>query len=230
MTSKALVGLLEGVDEVRALRSIYPTGISRIGQTRALAARAHGRACTVLLCSHFERYIYAVNGEAIDWINGEQPSLSLIPMTLLLQHSRAPIEDIARTDWTRRELKLKDFMSSDGALWSTSSTSVFLDHSQLLTWLKTPKPTDLIRFYRQYEIQDIFKVITRSPRIGAQLKLDLTELSEKRNNIAHGDLSSEALQTDVTRYLTAVAKFSSSADWAFARQLRRITKSSRLPW
>ena len=223
-------GLLTGVNEVRALRAIYPTGLSRIGHARALAARAHGRACTVLLCSHFERYIYAVNEEAIDWINAEQPSLNFVPVGLLLQHSRAPVDELARTEWIRRESKLKDFMSSNGPLWSASTTPFFLDHSQLLTWLKTPKPEDLLRFYRQYGIQDIFRTITRSPRIVAQLRLDLKELAEKRNNIAHGDLSSEALKTDVTRYISAVAKFATSADWAFAQRLRRMIGASRRPW
>jgi len=230
MSSRALVGLLAGVNEVRALRTIYPTGLGRIGHAHALAARAHGRACTVLLCSHFERYIYAINEEAIDWVNIKQPSMSLIPIELLLQHSRAPIDDLARTDWTGRERKLRNFMSSDGPLWSAGTAPAILDHSQLLTWLKTPKPEGLRRFYRQYGISDIFNTITRSSRIRGQLILDLQELAEKRNNIAHGDLSSQALKTDVTRYLLAVAKFASSADKAFAQRLRRMIRAPSPPW
>jgi hypothetical protein len=184
----------------------------------------------VLLSSHWERYFYAVNEEAIDWINAQHCELELLPAVLLLKHSQGPIDDIAKANWINRGAKLKSFVESDAALWTSGGVSGSLDHSQLLTWMKSPKPENVTRLYRQYGIENVFDSITRKPSAGRNLSLDLGELVEKRNLIAHGDATVEALPSDVTRYLVSVDKFATSADRLLSRRLKSLVDVSDRPW
>jgi hypothetical protein len=96
--------------------------------------------------------------------------------------------------------------------------------------MKSPKPKEVIRFYRQYGIPDIFTAVTRKKSARQRLFLDAKELVEKRNLIAHGDASTEALPGDVTRYLWAVEKFARSADGVLSRAIKRIIKGATAPW
>lgn len=231
MSSNAHLSLSQGIDEVRALRTHFPVTRKILTGPTALAAKAHGRACTVLLCSHWEQYIRAVNEEAIQWLNQQACPIAQLPQELLLKHSQPAIDDMAITDWTRRADKLRAFVASDGAFWVPGGSTGTLDHSVLLTWMKSPKPKSVQRFYRQYGVPDILKEITRKESVRRRLYFDLSELVEKRNLIAHGDASTEALPSDITRYLTAVAKFADSADSALARVLRNLVGSAATrPW
>jgi hypothetical protein len=229
--SRSLVSLLSGVEEVRALRSHYPVPRGQLGTgVAAIAAKAHGRACVVLLSSHWERYLYSVNEEAIDWLNAQNCSTNLLPEALLLRHSQVRVDSLAQTSWDRRAQQLREFIASDGPLWSDGGRTGHLDHSVLMVWMKAPFPKEVRRYYRQFGIQDIFERVTRASRTRGALLLDLNELVEKRNNIAHGDPQTEALQVDVTRYLKAVAKFSQAADSVLARRMRQLVGAADLPW
>lgn len=231
MSSLALASLLSGADEVRALRAHYPVPRGQIAAgIEGLAAKAHGRASTVLLCSHFERYIYSVNEEAIEWLNGQECSLSQFPAGLLLQHSKIAIDELAKRDWQNREDSLRNFVASDGALWGDGGTTGTLEHGRLLVWMKAPNPKSIKRFYRLYGIDDILRAVTRKATSRGALHLDLKELVEKRNNIAHGDAQTEALPTDVTRYLYSVSKFCRSADQVLSRALQVVAGDRNRPW
>lgn len=231
MSSRALAELLVGADEVRAMRTHYP--VPRRGLPtgdKALAAKAHGRACVVLLSSHLDRYIYAVNEEAVDWLNGQSCSLDAFPEEFLLQHSRRPVDSLAELSWERRGASLSSFIASHGPVWSPGGCSGSLDANELVTWLKSPKPESLVRFYRLYGIENIFYSVTRKPSTRGVLYLGIRELVEKRNNIAHGDFQTQATPMDVTRYLTAVRRFGESADKVFARGVRKMAKATAAPW
>ena len=65
MPSKALEGLLSGLDEIDAMQRANPTPQEGGGLTKPDVVRALGRAEVVLLSSHFERYLYALNEEAV---------------------------------------------------------------------------------------------------------------------------------------------------------------------
>jgi hypothetical protein len=127
-----------------------------------------------------------------------------------------------------REDKLRAFALSETPLWREGKSGT-LDHSQLLTWMKAPQPKNIKRFYTLYGVPDVFAAVTRSTQSRRRLYLDLTELVEKRNSIAHGDASVEALSVDVTRYLASVVKFASSADKVMARYIRKISGRAS-PW
>ena len=222
MSSQALASLLTGLDEVEALRVHYPvrgrlipTGIG------ALAEKAHGRACVVLLSSHLERYIYASNEEAIELLNLCGSPLNLLPQTFLLLQSREAVDELAKTSWENRGPKLASFSADHAPLWATGATTGSLSASQNLVWMKTPNPRSIVRYYASYGIPDIFDGITRRTHTRAELRLALTELVEKRNQIAHGDSTSQALPSDVARYLRAVRKFATSADRVLGRALSR---------
>lgn len=229
--SVALHGLITGVEEIRALRSHYPVRAGHLASGfTATAAKAHGRACTVLLSSHFERYIHRINEEAVDWLNGTPRPLSMLPEELLLLHSQEPVDELSRTNWQKRADQLRAFASKDGLLWAPNGATGRLEHERLLVWMKSPKPQEVRRFYRQYGIPDIFSIVTRSKHTRASLWLTLKELVEKRNNIAHGDMQTESLPSDITGYITAVVKFATSADGALARRLRIACGEKATPW
>lgn len=231
MSSQALHGLLEGVAEVKALRTRYPVPRRGIATgIEAIAAKAHGRACVVLLNSHFERYVHAVNEEAIDWLNSHHCGLDRFQEVFLLTHSRGAIDELAKKSWEKRGSALRSFISTHGPFWSEGGTTGELLHEPLLSWMKAPKPESLERFYRLYGIPNIFESATRSRAARGTLYLGIKELVEKRNNIAHGDAQTEALPADVTRYLGAVAKFANSADKQMARSLKHMSGFESRPW
>lgn len=230
MTSQALADLLAGVEEVRALRAHYPVPRRLPTGDKAVAARAHGRSCVVLLSSHLDRYVYAVNEEAIQWLNARTCTLGRFPEEFLLQHSRGAVDALAERVWERRADPLREFVKQQAPIWTGSGQTGLLAHEELVTWLKSPKPESLVRFYRLYGIENIFTAVTRSASTRAALYLGIRELVEKRNNIAHGDFQTQALPMDVTRYLSAVSKFAKSADLVFARTLSKLARSSQRPW
>jgi len=231
MTSTALVGLLSGVKEVQLLREFYPVKAGHLASGNiSVAAKAHGRACVVLLSSHFERYLYAINEEAVDWINRERVRTTSLPRDIRLLHSRESIEDLARTDWLKREQKLVDFFASESDLWAPSGVTGSLDHNAFLKWMKAPKPKDVRRYYAQWGIDDIFKGVTRNGSTRSELWLQIASLVDKRNNIAHGDMQTEALPTEITTYARLIKKFCTSADSYFARELKKLCSATSPPW
>lgn len=231
MSSQALVALLAGADEVRAMRTHYP--VPRRGLPtgeRALAAKAHGRACVVLLSSHLDRYIYAVNEEAVEWLNCQHCTVAGFPEPFLLQHSKSAVEELAERSWERRGPMLRAFVASHAPLWAPGGLSGSLEAGALLAWMKSPKPESLVRFYKLYGVDNAFAAVTRKASTRGALHLGLRELVEKRNNIAHGDFQTQALATDVTRYLAAVCRFCTSADRVLSRSLRRMAGAHLAPW
>lgn len=223
MTSAALTGLVSALDEVRDLESVYPP---IRGSLRT--ARAVGRAGVVLLSGHFERYFFAVNEEAATFLNASAVPRAAIPQELRLVHSWAPVDALGRIQWDNRGGKLEEFVGTDGWLWRDGHQGR-VDHDRLLEWMGSPAPKNLLRYYRQWGIADIFTTITRRPQSRSRLWLAVSELVDKRNNIAHGDVAAEASRGDVRRYKDTVFTFCSRADRALSKQLERLVNAPG-PW
>jgi hypothetical protein len=227
MPSSALGGLQAAIAEVGVLlaaSSPRPKGLA----ARTARVRVLGRACVVLLSSHFERYVYAVNEEAASFVNGAPLTGDLLPEALRLIHSKPVFDGIAQTSWDRRADKLLEMARNESWLWLTGATGR-LDADRLLHWMTAPKPDKLIRYYKYWGIQDVFSGITRSAQTRGRLFFLVSELVDKRNAIAHGDASAQATRTDVQRYITTVKTFCSRADRLFARRLAQLTASNP-PW
>jgi hypothetical protein len=109
-----------------------------------------------------------------------------LPERLKLLHSRTSVDAMLKTDWEHRAEKLRAFIESEAWLWSKHRVGT-LNHEQLLTWMKAPTPKNLVRYYRYWEIEDIFSAVTRAVHTRTDLWLKIEELVHKRNNIAHGD-------------------------------------------
>jgi hypothetical protein len=73
------------------------------------------------------------------------------------------------------------------------------------------------------------KAVTRKESVRADLWLTIDELVEKRNNIAHGDLTVEATYLDVQKYLKAVRTFTDRVDRHFGRVLGKLAGAAA-PW
>ena len=80
----------------------------------------------MLLSSHFERYLYTVNEEAVLFVNSQNITAARLSDPIKLLHSKRPIDDIADTNWENRSGQLTQLISSDGWLWSPGVIGSFL--------------------------------------------------------------------------------------------------------
>ncbi len=229
MGSAALSGLLSGLTEIDALQRANPTPLAGGGLTRPSVVRALGRAEVVLLSGHLERYVRALNEEAATVIVGRKVPAGQLSDDLRLLHSRTPVDHLALAQWDRRGDSLKRFATDEAPIWLDTEAVANLDVDRLLAHMKAPNCKAIVRAFRIWGIPDIFAAITRSPVSKSRLRLRLDELVDKRNNIAHGDLTVEARYLDVVQYRWAVRKFCASADHRMAAALARISSAAR-PW
>jgi len=226
VSSSALEGLDTALTEIVDLQRVNPTPTGA-ALSAPLITRAIGRASVVLLSSHFERYIYAVNAEAAEAVSLSGATGDALPEGLRLAHSRHPIDELALTIWDRRGDALNKFVREESWLWVPGQGG-HLEHKRLLTWMKAPFPKNLKRYYKEWGIEDIFSAITRRIHTRIDLELRISELVGKRNGIAHGDFSVDATQSDIRLYRAAVQVFAERADRALSRQLATLTGS--VPW
>jgi len=81
MPSQALLAFDNALGEVRDLGRVARPSLSERTDSLRIA-RAVGRAQVVLLSSHFERYFYAVNEEAVDFVNAKHISATVLSSRL----------------------------------------------------------------------------------------------------------------------------------------------------
>ena len=219
MPSQALDALGNGIAEVMELQRANPTPPGGFpGRPRVI--RALNRASVVLLCSHFERYLYDVNEEAAIFVNGYRVPALQLPERLRLQQSRGRIDELAKSEWTQRGERLAAFVNEDGGLWMAGGVAR-LDHRQLMRWMKSPSPANVKRMCALWGIEDIFARITRRPSSKRHMWLKLHELVDKRNAIAHGDSDAEATSDDIKGYVKVVRALSQRADRVLSRTVGR---------
>jgi hypothetical protein len=229
MPSRALEALYEGLDEISALQRANPSPRQGGGLTRPDVTRAMGRAEVVLLCSHLERFVYALWEQSVETLHVEKVSAGDLPERLRLLHAHRWIDEAARTSWENRANQLTQLATNVSPHWVNAPESPRLDHEIILRSMKTPSPKALIRAFRDWDIPDVFSSITNTPHHNKRLRLKLLELAEKRNNIAHGDFTEEATYLDVQTYRRAVKDFAERTDRLMARRVQAIAVIDR-PW
>ena len=227
MSSEALSGLREGVQEIAALESVNPTPTGA-APVAASSTRVVGRASVVLLCSHFERYFYRVNEETAEWLYRVGITGDQLPEALRLLHSKTAIDDLAGMDWLKRATKLANLAADEMWLWQPGVKGRPV-HRRWLSWMKSPSPDDLVRYYGYWGISNIFEAITRTKTTKADLWLRLRTMVEKRNNIAHGDMSEQATPRDVRGFTKSVLTFCERADRKLSARVRVLFRTGA-PW
>ncbi len=218
--SASLIALRRGLLEVAELQRADPTPIGQAPSDPEIS-RAVGRASVVLLSSHFERYIYAINEEASEFLNSHEVPGSDLPELLRLLHSQVVVDGLFSTQWDHRAEALAAFVEEEAWLWGLESSGQ-LFHKRLLAWMKSPSPLNLSRYFKYWGVEDIFSAITRAPHTKSELWLRIDELVGKRNNIAHGDLTTEATSTDIINYEIAIKTFSDRTDRLLGSIVGRI--------
>ncbi len=227
MPSGALLNLLTGIEEVRSLQAANPAPSGGL-PARSAVARAINRSSVVLLTSHFERYVRALNEEAVDAVNASAIGGEVLPIGLRLQHSRTRLDLMLETQWNNRAPQLESFTSQDGWLWGDASKGD-LEADRLLKWMRSPSPDRIKRFFEMWGADDVFGAITRTHHTRARLWTKIDELVAKRNLIAHGDPTASATFQDVASYLAVVRAFSVRADRVMSRAVSRHI-DTELPW
>jgi len=229
MPSASLTQLKNGLNEVQALQRANPSPIVGGGFQKPAITRAIGRAEVVLLSGHLERYVYSIYEEIIDSLTSRSTLTRHLPAEIRLLQSRPPIDELAITQWDRREKLLRQHLGSIHDLWDDQKGVNTLTAETLLAWMKSPSPKSLVRAFRAWGIQDVFIAITRSATHRARIRLKIQELVDKRNNIAHGDLTVEATHLDVRSYQRAVREFCERTDRRCSARVAIITEQAR-PW
>lgn len=230
MNSPAFGDLMLGVREVRALRGFPPVlPLWQARQTKAEARIAHRRACVVLLCSHYERYIYSLNESAVDFINQASVNSSQISLPLRLLQVRSAIDRLAETAWDKREDQLLSLFSQYATHWNPSATISGLDPVSNLEWMKSPKVAAVKRYFRYFDVEDIVRAVTRTDGNRRTMERQLQALVDARNGIAHGDQNIQPSSTEVSSYLETVEKFCGRADKLMAQCLGNLARTSP-PW
>lgn len=218
MPSESFKVLGKGLAEVSNLLRGDPTPRGGFSPDPDLT-RAILRSAVVILCSHFERYIRSLNEESVLLLNSSRVDRKKIPIRFRLQHSKFAIDEMASTQWTERSDGLRAFVEVDAWLWGMADRGD-IDHSRIARGMKSPMPKQVIRLYKNWGIENIFNSITRKSHTRRRLYLKITELVEKRNNIAHGDFSEEATAMEVREYRGAVRIFCGRLDRKLATTLR----------
>ena len=228
MPSAPLQAFLSALTEVRELgRASHPTLGPEAPQSLSLA-RALGRGQIVLLSAHFERYIYALNEEVVEYLNGHNIVGERMPEIARLQHSVTPVEELGRTSWENCTSQLQTFILRDGWLWAVGTTGLLV-HDRLLVWMKAPSPRNLVRYFKLWGTEDIFSAITRKQSSRDALWLGVQGLVDLRNNIAHGDYTAQATQADVKRYMAVTSMFCERVDRQISVAISRRFQIPR-PW
>jgi len=220
MASKSLQALKTSLSEIHTLRDISKRyNDSHLSNPELF--RAVGRAAIVLLYSHFEKYFYGVNEEIADFINSNNVAGNNIPLSLRLLHSKPVVEGLSETEWTKRANKLENFVITDCWLWSRGTNGELIP-DRLLEWMKSANPSNIMRYYKYWGIEDIFTAITRAPHTRSNLWLQISTLVDKRHNIAHGDATVEANRSELGLYSQAVLTFCERADRILSKQIQRL--------
>lgn len=223
MASGSLLAFRRGVLEIDELQRADPTPVGS-APIHPEITRVIGRASVVLLSSHFERYIYALNEEATQKLNDAAIASAHLPEIVKLLHSQASIDALVGTSWEHRAEQLAQFIQMEAWLWGSNDRGL-LDHRRLIMWMKAPSPKSLVRYFRCWGIADIFYAITRAPHTRTELRLRIDELVQKRNNIAHGDLSIEATNTEIEVYRDATNAFTERADRILGKAIGKLIET-----
>lgn len=228
MPSQALIEFADGLDEIKMLRRHGPrVGKSKNPSEARAAAIANRRSCTVLLSSHYERFIYALNEETVDFLNRLQISTDDVPEAIKLLQCRESIDLVAKSQWDRRGPQLSILAVGDLELWRPGVAAPPINPDPLLGWMKAPKVRDIKRYFKQFDF-DVFKKICRADSSRRHLSLNLQSLVDNRNAIAHGDRSAQPGRPELSGFVTATRTFCERTDREFGKHL--AARFGSAPW
>ena len=228
MSSPALEGLAAGIEEVKLIQSVGPPpGKGLLGAEAVKSSLV--RSAIVLLVSHLERFIYALNESAFESLGSADVPAAALQDELRLLHAKPAIDEIALMQWNHRAPKLDELMDQEARLWVGTLSAGEYKPDRALSWMKGPDPKSIRRYFRMWGVDDIFVAVTRSPITRERLWLRVDEVVNKRHNIAHGDATVDVGASQLTEYRHAVWTLADRSDRLISRRLARTFGISP-PW
>lgn len=222
MTSQALKDLLRGLTEVAELQKLNPEPPgARPSRDHAESARAMNRASLVMISSHYERYIRGINEESCNIINSNGINSSRIPYKIKLLHSRKLIDSVSLTSWEHRRGELEILFVNNAWLWLTDREGT-LQHNQLIDWMGSPKIANVLRYFKQWNIEDIFSFCSLPRPVEVKIRIRLKELVEKRNDIAHGNYNTSSDAASIKEYIACLTVFCTIIDRKFLHYVETL--------
>lgn len=228
MGSSALEGLSAGLEEVKLIQSVGPPPSMDVLRAESIRSSLM-RSAIVLLVSHLERFIYALNELALESLGSVGVPAANLQDELRLLHAKPAIDEVAVIQWDRRASKLDELMNQEARLWGGALSAGEYKPERALIWMKSPDAKSIKRYFRMWGVDDIFSAITRTPVTRGRLWLRIDEVVNKRHNIAHGDPTVDATAAQLTEYRLAVWHLGDRTDRLLSRRLAR-TFGVPAPW
>lgn len=210
---------IESLREVDTLLAITPKEPLSSGKAADQArerdiTNALTRSCIVMLVAHFEGFIKSALTELIDSICQAKPPARRIPDALLELHTRERIEEIFGTNGPERISRTRRLFTTYAELWDEnhSINPNLLSAKILARQLTNAKPEVLETVFSLLGVKDIVVQIDahvnqaissrgdQATRVKTDIKL--TEIVDRRNNVAHGDKTEKLTTMEVENYKT----------------------------
>lgn len=217
------------------LHTAPPDGEQLTSPRRRELANALHRGSVMLLSGHLERYVESLVVEAIDAINSAAPPVNQIPEPLrMIQAEQALFDAWGSSQRDRKKTMqiIKKSVSEFPWIWSDKDPCGNLKAEFLIGENRFSNPTP----YKINEVFDYFgigKVVSKavdlyqSPDKGL-IEIKVSELIQKRNEIAHTATASSLTRQDVIDYLIHSRKLVRAIDIVVGRQIQTITGA--WPW
>ncbi|MFD5824298.1 MAE_28990/MAE_18760 family HEPN-like nuclease [Lentzea sp. NPDC060358] len=190
------------------------------------------RAGLLMLVAHFEGYVKAALAEFLDEVNGAKPPSRRIPDSLLELFTRDRIQEILRLDdGTQRIHKTRKLFNVYSVLWDDDRAvnPSLLSSRVLARQFTNAKAESLEHVLGLIGVEDALQRVEVAVRkrlddnspeaTRVNLSAKLKEIVEKRNRIAHGDLTEKPTVPEVRAYLTFLLCVARSLDELFVERI-----------
>lgn len=228
MSSQSFQDLTARLTEVKTLAGLDP---SRAGDnTQAHVSNAINRACVLLLSAHLEGFIEDLVQEGLDFVVANGCPVDHLPLILRALHAERHLRELEpMKDRNARAPRIQRLFQEESALWVVGSAvqAAMIKQALVRAEMSNPGSNEIKAFLRYLDVD-----IEGSLKAAGEMHLlgRVNGLIQKRNEVAHGEVSATATALDVDTYVQVVADLCRHIEDAVARGVRDLCRLTALPW